>query len=104
MKSVTFFLFLLFPFSLFSQQRVWIDTDIIIGKFRKDVDDGLALILILRDSTVEIEGISFVHGVDYADKVTSKLLHWYAPGRNIPTFKGSDDSTGFGKETDAVKA
>jgi inosine-uridine nucleoside N-ribohydrolase len=104
MKSVTFFLFLLFPFSLFSQQRVWIDTDIMIGKFRKDVDDGLALILILRDSTVEIEGISFVHGVDYADKVTSKLLNWYAPDHNIPTFKGSDDSTGFGKETDAVKA
>ena len=104
MKTLTFFLFLLFPFSLFSQQRVWIDTDIMIGKFRKDVDDGLALILILRDTTVEIEGISFVHGVDYADKVTTKLLNWYAPNRNIPTFKGSDDSTGFGKETDAVKA
>ena len=104
MKTLTFLLFLLFPFSLFSQQRVWIDTDIMIGKFRKDVDDGLALILILRDTTVEIEGISFVHGVDYADKVTTKLLNWYAPNRNIPTFKGSDDSTGFGKETDAVKA
>ena len=104
MKSVILFLFLLFPLSLFSQQRVWIDSDIMIGKFKKDVDDGLALILMLRDSNLQIEGISFVHGVDYADKVTQKLLKWYAPDRNIPTFKGSDDSTGFGKETDAVKA
>lgn len=95
---------LLFPFSLFAQQRIWIDTDIMIGKFRRDVDDGLALILTLRDSTIDIEGISFVHGVDYADKITSKLLNWYAPNRNIPTFKGSDDSTEFGKETDAAKA
>ena len=104
MKSVILFFFLLFPLSLFSQQRVWIDSDIMIGKFKKDVDDGLALILMLRDSNLQIEGISFVHGVDYADKVTQKLLKWYAPDRNIPTFKGSDDSTGFGKETDAVKA
>ncbi|HAP69810.1 MAG TPA: nucleoside hydrolase [Flavobacteriales bacterium] len=104
MKSVILFFFLLFPLSLFSQQRVWIDSDIMIGKFKKDVDDGLALILMLRDSNLQIEGISFVHGVDYADKVTSKLLNWYAPNLNIPTFKGSDDSAGFGKETDAVKA
>lgn len=104
MKTITFLLLLLSPFSLFSQQRVWIDTDIMIGKFRRDVDDGLALVLALRDSNIQIEGISFVHGVDYADKVTDMLLKWYAPDRNIPTFKGSDDSTGFGKETDAVKA
>ncbi|MCF8276548.1 MAG: nucleoside hydrolase [Flavobacteriales bacterium] len=95
----------LIPFFGFAQkQRVWIDTDIMIGKFRRDVDDGLALILALRDTNLQIEGISFVHGVDYAEKVTGKLLNWYAADRNIPMFKGSDDSTGFGKETDAVKA
>lgn len=104
MKTFTFFLFLFFPLSLFPQQRVWIDTDIMIGKFRRDVDDGLALILALRDTNLLIEGISFVHGVDYADKVTSKLLNWYAPKRTIPTFKGSDDSTGLGLETEAVTA
>jgi inosine-uridine nucleoside N-ribohydrolase len=103
--SFFLFTFSLFPFSLFAQkQRVWIDTDIMIGKFRRDVDDGLALILALRDSSIQIEGISFVHGVDYAEKVTGKLLNWYAPNRTIPTFKGSDDSTGFGKETEAVRA
>ncbi|MGB1317594.1 MAG: nucleoside hydrolase, partial [Flavobacteriales bacterium] len=85
-------------------KRVWIDTDIMIGKFRRDVDDGLALILALRDTNLYIEGISFVHGVDYADKVTAKLLNWYAPNRSIPTYKGSDDSSGFGKITPAVTA
>ena len=86
------------------KQRIWIDTDIMIGKFRRDVDDGLALILMLRDPGLNIEGISFVHGVKYADKVTEKLLHWYAPDRSIPTYKGADDSTGLGQETEAVKA
>jgi len=105
MRFFTFLLFLLFSFSALAQkQRVWIDTDIMIGKFRRDVDDGLALILALQDSNIQIEGISFVHGVDYADKVTAKLLNWYAPNSEIPTFKGSDDSTGFGKETEAVTA
>lgn len=105
MKTITFFLFLILPFfALAQKQRVWIDSDIMIGKFRRDVDDGLALILALRDTNIQIEGISFVHGVDYAEKTTAKLLDWYAPDRNIPTFKGSNDSTGFGVETDAVKA
>ncbi|MBI1289080.1 MAG: nucleoside hydrolase [Flavobacteriales bacterium] len=104
MRGLSIFLFMLLPFSLVAQQRVWIDTDIMIGKFKHDVDDGLALIMMLGDTTLQIEGISFVHGVDYADKVTSKLLGWYAADRQIPTYKGSDDSTGFGKQTDAVNA
>lgn len=86
------------------KQRVWIDTDIMIGKFGKDVDDGLALVLALRDTQLNIEGISFVHGVDYAQKVTSKMLNWYAPNRHIPTYKGANDSTEFGVQTEAVKA
>ena len=86
------------------KMRVWIDTDIMIGKFAHDVDDGLALLLALQDTNLQIEGISFVHGVEYADKVTSKLLHAYAPNRNIPTYKGADDSTYFGQETAATKA
>lgn len=105
MRASIIFLLILFPFfSIAQKQRIWVDTDIMIGKFRRDVDDGLALIMLLRDSSLQIEGVSFVHGVDYADKVTSKLLNWYAPDRAIPTFKGADDSTGFGKENEAVKA
>ncbi len=105
MKRIAILFLLIMPLATLAQkQRVWIDSDIMIGKFRRDVDDGLALILALSDTNLQIEGISFVHGVDYAAKVTNKLLSRYASGREIPTYKGADDSTGFGKETDAVKA
>lgn len=86
------------------KKRVWIDTDIMIGKFKHDVDDGLALILLLNDTNIQIEGISFVHGVDYAAKVTDKLLNRFAPNRSIPTHKGADDKKEFGNETAATKA
>lgn len=99
-----FFLLLLASFSVSAQQRVWIDTDIMIGKFAHDVDDGLALILALQDTSIQIEGISFVHGVDYASEVTQKLLDGYAPHLEIPTFKGADDSAEFLDKTDAVEA
>ncbi len=104
MRYLLVSLLALLSFCTFAQQRVWIDTDIMIGKFRRDVDDGLALMLALRDTSIKIEGISFVHGVDYAEKVTTRLLTWYAPDRHIPTFKGADDSTGFGEQTPAVVA
>ena len=71
MRYLLVSLLALFSFCTFAQQRVWIDTDIMIGKFRRDVDDGLALMLALQDTSIKIEGISFVHGVDYAEKVTT---------------------------------
>ncbi len=106
MRSVVTFLLFVFlsQVSVAQPKRIWVDSDIMIGKFRRDVDDGLALIMLLKDSSLQIEGISFVHGVDYAEKVTAKLLQWYAPERNIPTFKGADDSTGFGKTNAGVEA
>lgn len=99
------FLIFLFSASLHAQPaRVWVDTDIMIGKFKHDVDDGLALLMILEDSTIQLEGISFVHGVEYAEKVTTRLLNWYASGRNIPLYRGAQDSTGLGEATAAAKA
>lgn len=104
MRFLTVYLLLL-PFLCPAQKkRVWIDTDIMIGKFKHDVDDGLALLMLLQDTSIAIEGISFVHGVNYAEKVTTKLLHWYAPTRDIPMFKGADDAKEFGKRTQAVDA
>jgi len=105
MRLIALLLTLSFSFNCVAQnQRVWIDTDIMIGKFKHDVDDGLALILALSDTSLQIEGISFVHGVDYAAEVTDKLLKRYASERNIPTYKGADDSTQFMQETAAVEA
>jgi pyrimidine-specific ribonucleoside hydrolase len=105
MRFLTFIILCLLPFAVTAQkQRVWIDTDIMIGKWKHDVDDGLALILTLQDTTIQIEGISFVHGVDYAAEVTEKLLSRYSPDVKIPMHKGADDSTHFGEKTPAVEA
>lgn len=101
-RSAILFSLIVLAFKVNAQkQRVWIDTDIMIGKFKHDVDDGLALILLLQDTNLVIEGISFVHGVDYADKVTDKLLARFALNRKIPTFKGADDQSEFGNKTAA---
>ncbi|MDP6909124.1 MAG: nucleoside hydrolase [Flavobacteriales bacterium] len=86
------------------KQRIWIDSDILIGKFRKDVDDGLAMLMAFNDTSLQIEGISFVNDVDYAEMVTTKLLSWYAPDLHIPTYKGAKDSTDFGRPNAATKA
>ena len=86
------------------QVKVWIDTDILTGKFRKDVDDGLALIMAFQDSSLRIEGISFVQNVDYSEKVVQKLLKWYQPNAAIQTYKGANGKADFGLESDAFKA
>lgn len=85
-------------------KKVWIDTDILTGKFKKDVDDALALVMALRDTSIEIVGISTVQNAVYSEKVTKKLLSWYAPNSHISVFKGADGSKDAGKETDASKA
>jgi len=87
-----------------AQRRVWVDTDISSGKLKGDMDDALALLMLLRDSTVQMEGISLVHGVKHADKVTRKLLDWYADGREIPVHVGADSHKEFGQRTAAIRA
>lgn len=105
MRTLILVFYLTLPFLAQAQKkRVWIDTDIMIGKFAHDVDDGLALLLILSKNNIQIEGISFVHGVKYAEKVTQKMLAGYASDRNIPVYKGADDSTQYLEKTDAVLA
>lgn len=87
-----------------AQRRVWVDTDISSGKLKGDMDDAIALLMLLRDSTVHIEGISLVHGVKHAEKVTRKILGWYAEERKIPVYIGADSYLEFGQRTDAILA
>jgi len=87
-----------------AQRRVWVDTDISSGKLKGDMDDALALLMLLRDPTVHIEGISLVHGVKHAEKVTHRLLGWYADGREIRVHVGADSYKEFGQRTDAIRA
>lgn len=106
MKQLVALLTLVFLFQISAAQtkKVWIDTDILTGKPRKDVDDALALIMALRDTTLEIVGISTVQNVDYSMEVTKKLLDWYAPARNIAIYNGANGSVESGKVTDASNA
>lgn len=78
-----------------SKEKIWIDTDIAIGKWGRDVDDGLALIMALRSPKVDIEGISLVSDVEYGYKITSRLLEWYGDGKNIPVYKGASNCSGL---------
>lgn len=104
MRFVLLFCFALLSLSTIAQKkRVWVDTDIMIGKFGQDVDDGLALLMLLADSTVQIEGISFIGKVDYGQSIAHRLIENYALGQNIPLFKGAKNSSQFLEQTDAVK-
>lgn len=84
-------------------KRIWIDTDIMVGKPGKDVDDGLALILALKSDTVEIQGISLEQKVDHGYKVAQKLIKWYSE-EDIPVYKGAESFKDFGEENAAVAA
>jgi pyrimidine-specific ribonucleoside hydrolase len=87
-------------------QSYWIDTDIMTGKFSKDVDDGIALIMLLEADEVDevdIAGINLVNDVEYGEKVTRKILKWRAT-KEIPVFRGASTSGELGKETPASRA
>jgi inosine-uridine nucleoside N-ribohydrolase len=86
------------------QHRVWIDTDIASGKLNGDMDDALALVMLLRDTSVQIAGISVVHGLTHAEKTVRRLLRWYAPGRDIAVHRGATSYRQLGERTDATTA
>jgi pyrimidine-specific ribonucleoside hydrolase len=89
-------------------KRIWFDTDIMIGlpeRAPREVDDGVTLIMALRQPAVEIVGISLVTEIHYAYDVTQKILGWYnKTGKDIPVYKGSDLCNDIGVETDASLA
>ncbi|MBK8501280.1 MAG: nucleoside hydrolase [Saprospiraceae bacterium] len=104
---------LLYYFSLFlitgivhaSSQKIWIDTDIAIGKFGHDVDDGIALIMALQAPQVEIIGISLVSNPKYGYKVCQRILNYYGnPGDEFPVYKGAKRANQLGNSNEAVRA
>jgi pyrimidine-specific ribonucleoside hydrolase len=90
-----------------AQTKIWIDTDIMIGmpdKEAREVDDGIALIMALKQPQIKIVGISNVTYVDYGYGVTQKILKWHNKGDTIPVYKGSDSANDPGVENEATKA
>lgn len=71
----------------------------------REVDDGVTLIMALRQPSIELVGISLITVVEYGEEVTQKLLKWYnQTGKDIPVYKGSDSANDVGVENDATRA
>lgn len=98
-------LLLLAPTFCISKDKIWIDTDIALGKYGRDVDDGLALMMALRSENLQIEGISLVLGGDYGYKITQRILGWYGMQNKIPIYKGVNSlQEPFSSNNEAVEA
>uniref|UniRef100_UPI00404A7802 nucleoside hydrolase n=1 Tax=Flavobacterium sp. TaxID=239 RepID=UPI00404A7802 len=107
MKKNIFILILVITFSVQSQTKVWFDTDLMIGMpdtRAREVDDGITLIMALKQPQIEIVGISSITYVDYSFDVIQKILQWHNRGKAIPVYKGSPEAKDLGLENDATKA
>ena len=106
MKRILFFLLLLVS-QVQAQTKVWFDTDIMIGmpdKEAREVDDGITLIMALKQPQIEIVGISNITYVDYGFDVIEKILKWHNRGNPIPVYKGSPKADDLGTENDGTRA
>jgi len=107
MKIKLILIVMLTTMALKAQTKVWFDTDIMIGmpdKEAREVDDGITLIMALKQPQVEIVGISNITYVDYGYGVIQKILNWHNSGKTIPVYKGSPNGNDLGIENDATKA
>lgn len=107
MKSKLYLLILLFVNQLQGQTKVWFDTDIMIGmpdNAAREVDDGITLIMALKQPQIEIVGISNITYVDYGFGVIQKILNWHNKGKAIPVYKGSAFANDLGTENDGTRA
>lgn len=107
MKIKIFLLTLFLASQVQAQTKVWFDTDIMIGmpdKEAREVDDGITLIMALKQPQIEIVGISNITYVDYGYGVIQKILNWHNKGKTIPVYKGSTYANDLGTENDGTRA
>ena len=81
------------------KKQVWIDTDLSVGMEREnrpgycDVDDGYAILQLMKSDNVDIVGMSSVFGnttIDKADKLCRLMNDEFAEGK-IPVYKGAGE-------------
>lgn len=107
MKNKIVLFALMLTVSLQAQTKVWFDTDLMIGmpdKTPREVDDGITLIMALKQPQIEIVGISSITYVDYSYDVIQKILRWHNKGAVIPVYKGSPKADDVGVENDGTRA
>ncbi len=73
-------------------------------KEAREVDDGITLIMALKQPQIKIVGISNITYVDYGFDVVHKILNWHNSTEKIPVYKGSPNANDLGTENDATKA
>jgi pyrimidine-specific ribonucleoside hydrolase len=98
---------ILFSFQIKAQMKVGFDTDIMIGmpdNEAREVDDGITLIMALKQQQIDIVGISNITYVQYSYGVITKILNWHSKGAAIPVFKGSIFANDLETENDATRA
>lgn len=106
-KNLRVLFFFLLIASANAQTKVWFDTDLMIGmpdKRPREVDDGVTLIMALKQPSIKIVGISSITYVDYSFDVIQKILKWHNRGEGIPVYKGSAFANDLGVENDGTKA
>ena len=93
---------------------IWIDTDLAVGMKRytrpgySDVDDGYAVLQLMKSDKVEIIGISAVFGntrIDDAYRISQYMNEEFADGK-IPVYKGAWEAINLNevKTNEAVEA
>ncbi|SHM89273.1 nucleoside hydrolase [Flavobacterium chilense] len=107
MKKIVFIIIVLISLQIKAQTKVWFDTDIMIGMpdaAAREVDDGITLIMALKQPQIQIVGISNITYVDYGYGVINKILNWHNKGAAIPVYKGSAFANDLGTENDGTRA
>lgn len=107
MKLKLILLVLFFVNQIQAQTKVWFDTDIMIGMpdiAAREVDDGITLIMALKQPQIQIVGISNITYVDYSYDIIHKIVKWHHKGVAIPVYKGSPEAADLGTENDATRA
>lgn len=87
-----------------AKKRVIIDCDPAIGVKFRDVDDGLAILLLLASPEVELEGITINFGnvgASLGQKIAAEVVG--IAGANVPIFIGAHSKEELGKANPAVK-
>jgi len=85
------------------KKRVILDTDPALGIKNRDVDDGLAILLLLASPEVQLEGITINFGnVKAALGVTCAKKTLQVAGVEVPVFEGAHSRHNLGEKTAAV--
>src|SRR6185503_4657556 len=79
------------PLFTMNKKLVYVDTDVGLGTPRAEIDDGAALIFLLRNKLIDVIGAGSIFGnvpIHDADSNLDRLLTWLS-GEHIPRGRGA---------------